>query len=120
MVAESRGRTASSQRKGYLRDGRWSGAVHWRPPPWMGWSCQRDRARRVPLLSSRIHGPRYILTGPTHGKQLVEVAKAAETGVLPPIDLILPFEVESMRRALGRAAAHQNDGRIVIDVNDTK
>ena len=39
---------------------------------------------------------------------------AAAAGVLPPIDTLVPFELEPMRKALRRAAAHQNSGRIVI------
>jgi len=69
------------------------------------------------LISSRIRGPRYILTGPTAGKQLADVAEAAAAGVLPPIDLTVPFELEPIRRALRRAAAHQNNGRIIIGMS---
>jgi NADPH:quinone reductase-like Zn-dependent oxidoreductase len=70
------------------------------------------------ILGSRIRGPRYVLTGPgpAGGKGLVEVAAAADAGVLPPIDSVVPFELDPMRRALRRAAAHQNNGRIVIDM----
>ena len=68
------------------------------------------------IVSSRIRGPRYVLTGPGPGagSELAAVAGAAEAGVLPPIDSTVPFELEPMRQALRRAAAHQNDGRIVI------
>jgi hypothetical protein len=45
---------------------------------------------------------------------LVHVAEAEAAGVLPPIDLTVPFELEPMRQALRRAAAHQDNGRIVI------
>lgn len=71
------------------------------------------------IISSRIHGPRYILTGPglNGGKGLAEVAGAAAAGILPPIDSIVPFELEPMQDALRRAAAHQNNGRIVIQMD---
>jgi NADPH:quinone reductase-like Zn-dependent oxidoreductase len=70
------------------------------------------------VVSSRIRGPRYILTGPglNAGGELAEVAKAAANGVLPMIDCTIPFELEPMQQALKRAAAHQNNGRIVIQV----
>ncbi len=70
-------------------------------------------------ISSRIHGPRYTLTGPglSAGRRLPEVAHAAAAGVLPPIDSTVPFELDALRVALRRAAAHQNNGRIVIEVN---
>ncbi len=68
------------------------------------------------IVSSRIRGPRYVLTGPGPGggNELAAVAEAAEAGVLPPIDSTVPFELGPMRQALRRATAHQNDGRIVI------
>ncbi len=71
------------------------------------------------IISSRIYGPRYILTGPgpNGGKGLAEVAAAAGAGVLPPIDSIVPFELNPMQEALRRAAAHQNNGRIVIQMD---
>lgn len=70
------------------------------------------------IVSSRIRGPRYVLTGPTAngGKALPDVAGAAVAGVLPPIDSTVPFELEPMRQALRRAAAHRNNGRIVIQM----
>jgi NADPH:quinone reductase-like Zn-dependent oxidoreductase len=73
------------------------------------------------IISSRIRRPRYVLTGPSFGggKALADVAKAAAAGVLPPIDSIVPFELESMRKALRRAAAHKNNGRIVIQMDKT-
>ena len=72
------------------------------------------------IISSRIRGPRYILTGPgpNGGKGLADVARAAAAGILPPIDSIVPFELEPMRQALRRAAAHQNNGRIVIQMEE--
>jgi NADPH:quinone reductase-like Zn-dependent oxidoreductase len=70
------------------------------------------------MVSSRIRGPRYSLTGPTNGSALAEVAALAEAGVVPPIDSIIPFELEAMRHALQRAAAHQNRGRIVIQIDE--
>jgi NADPH:quinone reductase-like Zn-dependent oxidoreductase len=72
------------------------------------------------ILSSRIRGPRYILTGPGPGggKALAEVAAAATAGVLPPVDSVVPFELEPMRQALRRAAAHQNHGRIIIQMDE--
>ena len=71
------------------------------------------------IVSSRIRGPRYILTGPSlsGGKVLADVAQEAAAGVLPPIDSTVPFELEAMRGALKRAAAHENDGRIVIEMD---
>jgi NADPH:quinone reductase-like Zn-dependent oxidoreductase len=70
------------------------------------------------VVSSRIRGPRYVLTGPglNAGRELAEVAKAAANGVLPLIDSTIPFGLEPMQQALKRAAAHQNNGRIVIQV----
>ena len=69
-------------------------------------------------VSSRLRGPRYLLTGPGPGggNALAEVARNADGGVVPPIDSILPFELEPVRQALRRAAAHENNGRIVIEV----
>jgi NADPH:quinone reductase-like Zn-dependent oxidoreductase len=71
------------------------------------------------IIGSRVHGPRYVLTGPgiAGGKALADVARAATAGVLPPIDSTVPFELEPMRHALRRAAAHQNNGRIVIQMD---
>jgi len=68
------------------------------------------------IVSSRIRGPRYVLAGPGPGggNKLAAVARAATAGVLPPIDSTVPFELAPLRQALRRAAAHQNDGRIVI------
>jgi NADPH:quinone reductase-like Zn-dependent oxidoreductase len=70
------------------------------------------------VISSRIRGPRYVLTGPTAGggKGLAEVARMAAAGVLPPIDSTVPFEVGPMRQAIKRAGAHQNHGRIIIQM----
>jgi len=72
-------------------------------------------------VASFFHGPRYVLTGPgpSGGKALGEVAAAAVAGVLPPIDSTVPFELEPMREALKRAAAHRNNGRIVIEMEQT-
>ena len=71
------------------------------------------------IISSRIRGPHYVLTGPgpRGGKGLADVAGSVAMGMLPPIDSIVPFELEPMREALRRAAAHQNDGRIVIQMD---
>jgi NADPH:quinone reductase-like Zn-dependent oxidoreductase len=72
------------------------------------------------ILSSRLRGPRYVLTGPGPGggKALAEVAAAVASGVLPPIDSTVPFEQEPLQEALRRAAAHRNQGRIVIQIGD--
>jgi len=87
----------------------------------LGWTGVLAILARVSyrIVSSRLRGPRYILTGPSTGggKGLAEVATAAVAGVLPPIDSIVPFELEPMRQALKRAAAHQNNGRIVIQMD---
>jgi NADPH:quinone reductase-like Zn-dependent oxidoreductase len=71
------------------------------------------------IVSSRIRGPRYMLTGPGPGggRALADVARAAAIGVLPPIDSTVPFELEAMRHALRRAATHQNNGRIVVQMD---
>jgi NADPH:quinone reductase-like Zn-dependent oxidoreductase len=71
------------------------------------------------IVSSRIRGPHYIITGPGPGggAALADVARTAAAGVLPPIDSIVPFELEPMQQALRRAAAHRNNGRIVIQMN---
>jgi NADPH:quinone reductase-like Zn-dependent oxidoreductase len=71
------------------------------------------------IIRSRIFGPRYVITGPGPGggKALADVATSAEGGVLPPIDSIVPFELAPMREALRRAASHQNNGRIVIQMD---
>ena len=86
----------------------------------LGWTGVLTALARVAyrIVSSRIHGPRYILTGPglNGGKALAEVAQAAAAGVVPPIDSMVPFEIEAVRQALRRAAAHRNDGRIVIQM----
>lgn len=70
------------------------------------------------VISSYVRGPRYILTGPGQGggSALAGVAQAAAEGVLPIIDSTVPFELEAMRQALRRAAAHRNNGRIVMQV----
>jgi NADPH:quinone reductase-like Zn-dependent oxidoreductase len=85
----------------------------------LGWSGVVAILARVAyrIVSSRIRGPRYILTGPgpNGGRVLADVAQEAAAGVVPPIDSTVPFELEAMRQALKRAAAHQNNGRIVID-----
>ncbi len=88
-----------------------------RPLSWAGILAVLARAG-YRIVSSRIRGPRYVLTGPTlaGGKGLGDVAQAAAAGVLPPVDSIVPFELESMREALRRAAAHKNKGRIVIQM----
>ncbi|MGH9643476.1 MAG: zinc-binding dehydrogenase [Terriglobales bacterium] len=87
----------------------------------LGWSGVLTVLARVGyrIISSRIRGPRYVLTGPgpDGGKALADVARAAETGVLPPIDSTVPFELEAVRQALRRAAAHRNNGRIVIQMD---
>jgi NADPH:quinone reductase-like Zn-dependent oxidoreductase len=71
------------------------------------------------IVSSRLRGPRYVLTGPSPGGggALAEVASDLAAGVVPSIDSMVPFELESMRQALRRAIAHENNGRIVIQVN---
>jgi hypothetical protein len=74
-------------------------------------------------------GPRYVLTGPgvgrssdrscprgLGGKALADVARAAAAGVFPPIDSTVPFQLEPMRQALRRAAAHLNNALIVIQM----
>jgi NADPH:quinone reductase-like Zn-dependent oxidoreductase len=88
-----------------------------RPLSWTGILAVLARAG-YRIVSSRIRGPRYILTGPSlaGGKGLGDVAQAAAAGVLPPVDSIVPFEFEAMREALRRAAAHKNKGRIVIQM----
>lgn len=70
------------------------------------------------LASSHLRGPRYILAGPgpRGGKALSDVASAAAAGVLPPVDWTVPFDLEAMRQSIRRAAAHQNNGRIVIEM----
>ncbi len=84
----------------------------------LGWPGVLAALGRVAyrIVRSRIRGPRYVLAGPSAGggKALAEVAEAAATGVVPPIDSVVPFELEAMRRALRRAAEHKNGGRIVI------
>lgn len=71
------------------------------------------------MAASFVRGPRYILTGPglNSGGLLADVAEAADAGILPPIDSVVPFALEPMREALRRAAAHENNGRIVIAIN---
>lgn len=70
-------------------------------------------------IGSCARGPRYLLTGPGPGGggALARVAANADAGVVPQIDSTLPFELEPMRQALRRAAAHENNGRIVIQVS---
>jgi NADPH:quinone reductase-like Zn-dependent oxidoreductase len=70
------------------------------------------------IVSSRLRGPRYVLAGPGPGggKALSNVASAAAAGVLPPIDCAVPFNLEAMREGIRRAVAHQNNGRIVIEM----
>lgn len=70
------------------------------------------------IVASRVRGPRYVLTGPGPGggTALAKVAAAAAAGVLPPIDSTVPFEETPMRDALRRAAAHENHGRIAIQM----
>lgn len=87
----------------------------------LGWGGTLAVLARVGyrILVSYVHGPRYVLAGPGlgGGKALADVAAAAQAGVLPPIDSIVPFDAEPMREALRRAAAHQNKGRIVIQMS---
>ncbi len=87
----------------------------------LGWAGVLAVLARVGyrVISSRIRGPRYVLTGPSAsgGNALADVAQAAAAGVLPPIDSTVPFELEPIRQALRRAAAHQNNGRIVIQMD---
>jgi NADPH:quinone reductase-like Zn-dependent oxidoreductase len=86
----------------------------------LGWAGILPALARIGyrIVSSRIRGPRYILAGPSPsgGKALADVAAAASAGVLPPIDSIVPFDLAPMRVALRRAARHQNNGRIVIQM----
>ncbi|MFN7995913.1 MAG: NADP-dependent oxidoreductase [Bryobacteraceae bacterium] len=86
----------------------------------LGWSGVLAIAARIArrIIGSRIRGPRYVLTGPGPGGASVlgDVAKAAAAGVLPSIDSTVRFELEPMRQALRRAAAHQNHGQIVISM----
>jgi NADPH:quinone reductase-like Zn-dependent oxidoreductase len=90
----------------------------------LGWGAVLAILTRVGYRAtvSRLRGPRYILTGPGPGggSALADVAAAAATGVLPPIDSIVPFELEAVRKALKRAAAHQNNGRIVIQMDQER
>jgi NADPH:quinone reductase-like Zn-dependent oxidoreductase len=87
---------------------------------WLGWSGALAILAHVGyrMIASRVRGPRYVLTGPSFrgGKGLAAVAGAAGAGIVPPIDSTVPFELEPMRQALRRAAAHQNRGRIVIQM----
>lgn len=87
----------------------------------LGWTGVLAVLARVGyrIAASYVRGPRYILTGPSAngGKGVAEVARAALEGVIPPIDSIVPFELEPMRNALRRAAAHKNNGRIVIQMD---
>ena len=71
------------------------------------------------IAASRLLGPRYILAGPSigGGRALPEVAGAAASGVLPAIDSMVPFKLDPVRHALRRSAAHQNNGRIVIEMD---
>jgi NADPH:quinone reductase-like Zn-dependent oxidoreductase len=88
----------------------------------LGWSGVLSILGRVGyrVIASYFRGPRYILAGPGPGggRALTDVAAAAATGVLPPIDSTVPFELEPMRQALRRAAAHRNNGRIVVEINE--
>ena len=87
----------------------------------LGWTGVLSVLLRVGfrIISSRIRGPRYILAGPgpSGGAALADVARAAAEGVLPPIDSTVPFELEPMRHALRRAAAHRNNGRSVVQMD---
>ena len=71
------------------------------------------------MIASHLRGPRYVLTGPGPGggSALSDVAAVAANGVVPTIDSVVPFELEPMREALRRAAAHRNSGRIVVEVS---
>jgi NADPH:quinone reductase-like Zn-dependent oxidoreductase len=88
----------------------------------LGWAGVLTVLARVGyrIIASRIRGPRYVLTGPSPsgGSALPEVARAAAAGILPLIDSTVPFELEPMRQALRRAAAHENHGRIVIQMDN--
>jgi NADPH:quinone reductase-like Zn-dependent oxidoreductase len=88
----------------------------------LGWAGVLGVLARVGyrIISPHIHGPRYVLTGPSTagGKGLAQVARAAAEGVLPPIDSVVPFELKPMRQALRRASAHENNGRIVIKMGN--
>ena len=86
----------------------------------LGWSGVLAIVARIAyrIVGSRIRGPRYVLTGPGPGggKALAKVAAAAAAGVLPPIDSTVPFEETAMQDALRRAMAHENHGRIAIQM----
>jgi alcohol dehydrogenase len=86
----------------------------------LGWTGVLAVLARVAwrMTASRIRGPRYILTGPSlnGGRALARVAAAAAEGIVPPVDSVVPFELEAVRQALRRAAAHRNQGRIVIQM----
>lgn len=73
------------------------------------------------MIASYLRGPRYVVTGPGPGggSALSDVAAAAN-GVVPPTDSVVPFELEPMRQALKRAAAHQNSGRIVLEMSQER
>ena len=87
----------------------------------LGWSGVLAILARIGyrIIASRVRGPRYVLTGPGPGggKALPRVAAAAAAGVLPGIYVTVPFELEPVRQALRRAMAHQNHGRIAIQMN---
>lgn len=88
----------------------------------LGWAGVLAVIARVGyrMVRSYIRGPRYILTGPGlgSGHMLGDVASAAAAGILPPIDSKVPFVLEPIREALRCAAAHQNKGRMVIQISD--
>ncbi len=65
----------------------------------LGWAGVLAVLARVGyrIISSRIRGPRYVLTGPSPsgGKALADVARAAAAGVLPPIDSTSAFRTRA-------------------------
>lgn len=90
-----------------------------RPLGWAG-LLSLSAGIRFRIVRSYVRGPRYVLTGPGAGggSKLGEVASAAQDGVLPMIDSTVPFRLGAMQGALRRVAAHQNNGRIVVDINN--
>ena len=116
-VEEAGRRVLGTRRR--LRNGRRPGALHRRSRARLGRSPGRSGTRR--LSHHQLSYPRAPLrpdgTESRWRQGLADVAGAAAAGVLPPIDSTVPFELEPMRQALRRAAAHQNNGRIVIQMD---
>lgn len=66
---------------------------------------------------SRLVGPAYIFSETNPSKNINEMLEfVIENNIRVPFDRVIPLQLEEMKEALERLAAHNVSGRIVIDV----